>query len=30
MTEDAQKELDFKRGDKAWALFKASHVIIGA
>ncbi|MDR2151347.1 MAG: TOBE domain-containing protein [Helicobacteraceae bacterium] len=30
ITEDAQKELDFKRGDKAWALFKASHVIIGA
>lgn len=30
ITEDAQKELDFKQGDKAWALFKASHVIIGA
>ncbi|MDR2639425.1 MAG: TOBE domain-containing protein [Helicobacteraceae bacterium] len=30
ITEDAQKELDFKRGDKAWALFKATHVIIGA
>jgi molybdate transport system regulatory protein len=30
ITEDAQKELGFKRGDKAWALFKASHVIIGA
>ncbi|MDR0664298.1 MAG: TOBE domain-containing protein [Helicobacteraceae bacterium] len=30
ITEDAQKELNFQRGDKAWALFKASHVIIGA
>lgn len=30
ITEDAQKELGFKTGDNAWALFKASHVIIGA
>lgn len=30
ITEDAQKELGFKTGDKAWALIKASHVIIGA
>ncbi|GHV01688.1 ModE family transcriptional regulator [Campylobacterota bacterium] len=30
ITEDAQKELGFKTGDTAWALFKASHVIIGA
>lgn len=30
ITEDAQKELGFKPGEKAWALIKASHVIIGA